>query len=79
MLFYTYGNYSVDLLALDVYNICSGLFKAYNKNHISKVLLKKYYEKYWNDMKPQRSTEECSVFSKRMSYNGNNRGFVTCL
>ena len=29
-------------------------------------------------MKPQSSTEGFSVFSKRISINGNNRGIVSC-
>ena len=30
-------------------------------------------------MKPQSFTEGFSVFSNRVSFNGNNRGFVSCL
>jgi len=29
-------------------------------------------------MKPQSSTEEFSVFSNRIYFNGNNRGIVSC-
>jgi len=39
----------------------------------------KFYEKQGNNMKPQSYTEGFSVFSSRISFDGNNQGIAACL
>jgi hypothetical protein len=52
---------------------CAGNSRAYL------TYCQKFYEKQGNNMKPQSYTEGFSVFSNRISFNGNNRGIEACL